>query len=364
MEIAAHTEQAPTTSEGDARGGADEAGGVQPPTPTMRAITQRRYGSADVLRPDTIDAPQAGALGARDVLVRVHAAGLDRGTWHMMTGRPSMIRLTGRAMGFGLRAPTNPVPGLDLAGTVEAIGAEVTRFAVGDEVYGIGKGSFAELAVAPEDKLARKPTTLTFEQAATVPVSGLTAIQGLRDSGRLEAGQTVLILGASGGVGSYAVQIAKAMGAEVTGVCSTAKVDLVRSLGADHVVDYENEDFDSSGRRYDLIVDIGGHNSLRRLRRSLTPRGTLVVVGSETGGKVLGGFDRSLRAVAWSPFVSQRLTMLVSKETHVDLEPLTEMIEAGQITPSIDSTFSLDEVPDAMRRLEAGEVRGKVAITI
>jgi NADPH:quinone reductase-like Zn-dependent oxidoreductase len=343
---------------------ADRAEGITAPTPPMRAITQEGYGSVEVLRAATIDAPTAADLGPQEVLVRVRAAGLDRGTWHMMTGHPAMIRLFGRAMGFGLRGPTRPVPGLDLAGTVEAIGAEVHRFAVGDEVFGIGKGTFAEFSVAPEDKLSPKPAALTFEQAAVVPISGLTALQGLRDAGRLRAGQSVLILGASGGVGSYAVQIAKAMGAEVTGVCSTAKVDLVRALGADHVVDHQRGAFDESGRRYDLILDIGGHTPLRRLRRSLTRRGTLVVVGSETGGKLLGGFDRSLRAVAWSPFVSQRLTMLVSKETHVDLEPLAAMIDAGQLTPSVDRIYPLAEVPEAMRRLEAGEVRGKVAIAI
>ena len=364
-EPAAQTDQGARHATRVASGAAvGEADRMTNPTTTMRAITQHGYGSADVLHPATIPAPTPADLGPREVLVRVRAAGLDRGTWHMMTGHPAMIRLFGRAMGFGLRGPTRPVPGLDLAGTVEAIGAEVTRFGVGDEVFGIGKGTFAELTVAPEDKLAPKPAGLTVEQAAVVPISGLTALQGLRDAGRLQAGQSVLILGASGGVGSYAVQIAKAMGAEVTGVCSTAKVELVRALGADHVVDYQLGEFDESGRHYDLILDIGGHNSLRRLRRSLTPRGTLVVVGSETGGKLLGGFDRSLRAVAWSPFVPQRLTMLMSKETHVDLLPLTEMIEAGQIMPSVDRTYALAEVPDAMRRLEAGDVKGKVAITI
>ncbi len=234
---------------------------------SMPAIRQEAYGSADVLRRVSLDVPD---IAEDEVLVQVRAAGLDRGTWHLMTGRPYLIRI----MGFGLRAPKNPVPGLDLAGTVAAVGSEVTRFTPGDDVFGIGKGSFAGFAAASESKLARKPAHLTFEQAAVVPVSGLTAIQGLRDAGRIRPGQRVLIVGASGGVGSYAVQIAKALGAaDVTGVCSTAKVDLVRSLGADRVIDYTREDFSQAARRYDLILDIGGNTKLSRLRRALTPEG-------------------------------------------------------------------------------------------
>ena len=253
-----------------------------------------------------------------EVLVRVHAAGLDRGTWHLMAGQPYLIRL----MGYGLRAPKNRVPGLDVAGTVVAIGADVTRFAVGDEVFGVSRGSFAEYACAREDKLARKPANLTFDQAAVVAISGLTALQGLCDVGRLEAGQRVLIIGASGGVGTFAVQIAKAFGAEVTGVCSTAKLDLVRSLGADHVIDYTQDDFSDAPERYDLILDIGGNSSLSRLRRALTPSGTLVIVGGENGGRWTGGFGRQLRAVALSPFVRQRLVMKTPKEHYADLERL------------------------------------------
>jgi NADPH:quinone reductase-like Zn-dependent oxidoreductase len=327
----------------------------------MRAITQDTYGSADVLRLAEIDPPTPAA---DEVLVQVRAAGMDRGTWHVMTGRPYMIRVLGAGMGFGLRGPKSRVPGLDTAGTVAAVGAEVTRFAVGDEVFGIGKGTFAEYAVAKEDKLAPKPPSCTFEQAAVVPVSGLTAIQGLRDTGRLEAGQRVLIIGASGGVGTYAVQIAKAFGAEVTGVCSTAKADLVRSLGADHVIDYTREDFADGATRYDLIFDIGGNSRLSRLRRVLTPKGTLAIVGGESAGRLLGGFDRQLRAVALSPFVSQRLAMVVSKEHHADLAPLTELIESGAVVPSIDRVYPLEEVPEAMRRLEAGNVQGKLAISV
>jgi len=329
---------------------------VTPREPTMKAIVQTEYGSADVLRVEEIAQP---VPEPDEVLVRVHAAGLDRGTWHLLTGRPYLIRV----MGFGLRGPKNPVPGLDVAGAVVAVGADVTRFKVGDEVFGVGKGSFAEYARAREDKLARKPANLTFEQAAVVAVSGLTALQGLRDAGRLEAGQRVLIVGASGGVGTFAVQIAKSFGAEVTGVSSTAKVDLVRSIGADHVIDYTRDDFADGAQRYDLILDIGGNSSLSRLRRALTQRGSLVIVGGEEGGRWFGGVDRQLRGLALSPFVRQRLTTFISKEHHADLERLTELIEAGELTPIVGTTYPLDQVPEAIRHLEAGRVRGKVAIT-
>ena len=325
-------------------------------TNPMRAITQDTYGSSETWHLTDIDRPE---IDAHEVLVRVHAAGLDRGTWHSMTGRPYLMRI----MGFGLRAPKNRVPGLAVAGTVEAVGATVTRFAVGDEVFGVSRGGFAEYAAAREDKLARKPSNLTFEQAAAVPISATTAIQGLR-AGRIEAGQEVLIIGASGGVGTYAVQLAKAFGAEVTGVCSTAKIDLVRSLGADRVIDYTEEDFTDGSGRYDLILDIGGNTRLSRLRRALTPTGTLVIVGGENKGNWTGGFGRSLRAPLLSLFVRQRLTMLASKEQYPDLEALTELIEAGSVTPSVDRTYPLDQAQDAMRQLEAGLVRGKVAVVI
>ena len=324
--------------------------------PDTRAIVQDRYGSADVWRLERIAPP---VPGKDEVLIRVRAAGLDRGTWHAMTGQPYLMRV----MGFGLRRPKQRVPGLDVAGVVVAVGGAVTRFAAGDEVFGVSRGSFAEFAVAREDKLAPKPPTLTFEQAAVVPISGMTALQGLR-AGGLQAGQRVLVIGASGGVGSYAVQIARAEGAHVTGVCSAAKVDLVRSLGADEVIDYTAEDFAAGPDRYDVILDIGGNASLSRLRRALQPRGTLVIVGGEQGGKVTGGFGRSLRAPLLSPFVRQRLTMLVNKETARDLEPLTELIDAGRLAPSIDTTFPLERAPEAMRRLDAGQVRGKVAISV
>ena len=323
---------------------------------TMDAFVQDAYGTVDVLRRARIDRPE---IADDEVLVRVHAAGLDRGTWHIMAGRPYLMRI----IGFGFRRPKNRVPGIDVAGTVVAVGAAVTRFAVGDDVYGNAEGSFAEYAAALEEKLAIKPVNLTFEQAAVVPVSASTALQAL-DAGKVEAGQKVLILGASGGVGTYAVQLAKALGAEVTGVSSTKKLDLVRSLGADHVLDYTTEDFANGEHRYDLILDIGGNPSLSRLRRALTRTGTAVLVGGEEGGNVTGGFGRSLRAPLVSMFVRQRLAMLASKEHGSFFERLTPFIEAGQVVPSIDRTYPLDEVSQAMRHLMDGNVRGKVAITI
>jgi len=322
----------------------------------MRAITQHRYGTApeDVLRLDQIAAP---AIAADEVLVQVRAAGVDRGTWHLMAGQPYLIRL----LGFGFRRPKNPVPGLDVAGVVVAAGAEVTRFRAGDEVFGIARGSFAEYAAARQDKLARKPARLSFEQAAAVAVSGLAALQGLR-AGRLQAGQKVLVIGASGGVGSYAVQLAKASGAEVTGVCSTAKAGLVRSIGADHVIDYTREDFADGRQRYDLILDIGGNSPLARLRRALTPRGTLVIAGGE-GGKWTG-VGRQLRALMLSPVVPQRLTMYISAHRQADLEALRQQVEAGHVTPIVGKTYSLPEVPEAIRHLESGRAQGKIAITV
>lgn len=331
----------------------DRSAWASVPDGQMRAIVQRAYGDAGVLHRDRVDRP---SIAEGELLVEVRAAGLDRGTWHLMTGVPYAARLA-----FGLRAPKQPVPGLDLAGVVVAVGASVTRFRPGDEVYGVGTGTFAELAVAPEEKLARKPSNLTFEQAAAVPVSGLTAQQGLVDVGRLEAGEQVLITGASGGVGTFAVQIAKAHGATVTGVCSTAKVDLVRSLGADVVVDYTREDVTAGPARFDLILDVGGSAPVTRLRRVLTRRGTLVIVGGEGGGRVLG-IGRQLRAVALSPFVRQRLRMLVAKDHHVPLERLTSMIEDGRVVPSVERTYPLAEAATAMRELEAGRVRGKLVI--
>jgi NADPH:quinone reductase-like Zn-dependent oxidoreductase len=323
----------------------------------MNAVVQGRYGGPDRLRSERIDRPEP-ADG--EILVRVQAAGLDRGTWHLMTGRPYLMRIAG----LGFRGPKVGVPGRDLAGTIVAVGPGVTGFAVGDDVYGVGRGSFAEYAVARADKLANKPDSLSFAQAAVVPISATTALQALTDHGRLQPGQRVLVIGASGGVGSYAVQLAKALGAEVTGVASTAKLDLVRSLGADHVIDYTRDDFAGTGHRYDLILDIAGNPTLRRLRRALTPTGTAVIVGGENGGDLTGGMGRTLRALALSPFISQRFANFINKERASDIDRLTPLIDAGQVTPTIDSTYRLGQVPEAMRRLAAGQVRGKVAITI
>ncbi|MFI7064676.1 NAD(P)-dependent alcohol dehydrogenase [Kribbella sp. NPDC050124] len=327
-------------------------------TTMMRAVVQDGYGAADILRADRIARPEPSRLGDHDLLVRVHAAGLDRGTWHLMTGKPYALRLA-----FGLRRPRNPVLGRDAAGTVEAVGSAVRRFAVGDEVYGVAPGSFAEYAVTREHKLARKPANLTFEQAAVVPISAMTALDALT-VGRITSGRHVLITGASGGVGSYAVQLAKAFGAEVTGTASTAKLDLVRSLGADHVLDYTREDFAATGTRYDLIIDIAGNPKLSRLRSALTPTGTAVMTGGEGGGSLTGGMHRQLGARIMSLFVRQRLTSFINKERGSDLERLTELIEAGKVTPSIDRTYPLDQAPEAMRQLDAGKVRGKIAVTI
>ncbi len=327
------------------------------PTGTMRATVQDRYGDVDALRLEQTDLP---TIAEDEVLVRVHAAGMDRGTWHVMTGRPYLMRI----LGFGFRGPKNRVPGRDVAGTVVGVGSKVTRFVVGDEVFGVSRGSFAEFAAAREDKLAPKPASLTFEQAAVVPISGLTALQAIRDAGRLQAGQRVLVIGASGGVGSYAVQIARALGGQVTGVASTAKLDLVRALGADHVIDYTVEDYADGAHHYDLILDIGGNSTISRLRRALTRSGTLVIVGGEDGGDITGGMGRQLRAVAISPFLRQRLTMHTTKERATDLEPLTELIETGRIVPSLERTYPLEQVPDALRELASGTVRGKVAIAL
>jgi NADPH:quinone reductase-like Zn-dependent oxidoreductase len=323
----------------------------------MKAIAQDSYGSADGLELRDIDQP---VIADDEVLVRVHAAGVDRGVWHVMTGLPYPIRLAG----FGLRAPKNPVPGMDLAGVVEGVGKDVTRFRPGDEVFGVGKGTFAEYARAPEKKLAPKPSRLTFEQAAVVAISGSTALQAVRDHGQVQSGQRVLIIGASGGVGSYAVQVAKAFGAEVTGVSSTTKLDLVRSIGADHVIDYTREDFAQGDRRYDVIIDIAGNSSLSRLRSALTAKGTLVITGGETDGRWLGGSDRQIRAMLLSPFIGQKLGTFVNSENAEDLLVLTELIEAGKVTPVIDRTFPLVDAAKAIRYVEEGHARGKVVVTI
>src|SRR5918995_472565 len=323
----------------------------------MKAMVRDTYGPPDLLELRDIDIPE---IADDEVLIHVHAAGVGRDVWHVMMGLPYPMRLAG----YGFRAPKNPVIGSDVAGVVEAVGRNVSRFQPGDEVFGIGKGSYAEYVCAREAKLAPKPANFTFEQAAVLAIMGSTALQALRDHGRVEPGQEVLVIGASGGVGTYAVQIAKAFGAHVTGVCSTKKVEMVRSIGADHVIDYAQEDFAEGEQRYDLILDIGGNSSLARLRRVLTLRGTLIIVGGETDGRWLGGTDRQLRALMLSRFVGQKLGTFVSSENHEDMIVLKNLIESGELTPVIDRTYPLSETPEAIRYLEQGHARGKVVIIV
>jgi NADPH:quinone reductase-like Zn-dependent oxidoreductase len=267
-------------------------------------------------------------------------------------------------MGYGLSKPKTPVVGFDVAGTVGAVGTDVTRLQPGDAVFGSCDGAFAEYVSAPADKFVPKPTNLTFEQAAAVPSSGLTALQAVRDAGEVAAGQKVLVIGAAGGVGSFAVQIAKALGAEVTGVCSTTKTELVLSIGADHVIDYTKEDFADGERRYDVILDTAGNRSLSHLRRGLTKQGTLVIIGGEGGGRWVGGVDRQLRALLWSPFVSQRLRSLFAVPRTEDLEALKALVEEGKITPLMDRTYPLSDAPEAIRYWEAGRAKGKVVLVV
>jgi NADPH:quinone reductase-like Zn-dependent oxidoreductase len=294
------------------------------------------------------------------VLVRVRAAGIHIGDWHVMTGLPYLLRV----LGFGLRAPKVRVRGMDVAGTVEAVGKNVTQFCAGDDVFGTCEGAFADYACAPEDNLAPKPVNLTFEQAAAIPTSSFAALQALRDTGEIRSEQKVLIIGASGGVGMFAVQIAKSFGAEVTGVCSSTKIEMVRSLGADHLIDYSEVDFTSSGLHYDLILEMGGSRSLSDLRRALTPNGTIVLVGGETGSRWLGGTDRWIQALILSPFVRHKLRPLATKPNKTDLLFVKELVEAGKLTPVIDRTFPLTEVREAFRCLAEGRARGKIVITV
>jgi NADPH:quinone reductase-like Zn-dependent oxidoreductase len=323
---------------------------------TMKAVVRDAYGSVDVLRLGDVARP---APGEGEVLVRVHAAGVDQGVWHLMVGMPYAMRLAG----FGLRAPKNPLLGYDVAGRVEAVGANAGAFRPGDEVFGTCRGSFAEYAVARADRLAAKPDNVSLEQAAATPISGYAALQAVRDHGKVKAEQRVLIIGAGGGVGTLAVQIAKADGAEVTGVCGTAKTELVRSIGADHVIDYTKTDFAEGSNRYDVILDIAGNRPLSQLRRALTSRGTLVIVGAEDAGNWLG-IRRQLRAASLSPFVRQKLGFFISKERSEDLEELRKLLETGAVTPVVDRTFPLDQVPDAILYLRAGRARGKIVITV
>ena len=323
----------------------------------MKAIVQDTYGSADVLELRDIEEP---VVGESDVLVRVHAAGAGPDVWHLMTGRPYMAR---PVIGFG--GPKERVRGWDVAGTVEALGAKVTTFHPGDEVMGVAPGSFAEFAIARADKLVPKPARVTFEQAAAVPISGVTALQAVRDEARVQPGQSVLVVGAAGGVGTFAVQIAKGFGARVTGVASTSKLDLVRSIGAEEVIDYTREDFTDGSRSWDVIVDTAGRRPLRQLRRALTAKGTLVVVGGDGGGRWTGGFFRGmLRGPLVSLFVGQKLGGLNSKTTLKDLQAVADLIEAGTVTPVIDRTYQLVEAPDAIRYLAEGHPRGKIVIDV
>lgn len=323
----------------------------------MRAIVQDRYSdSADVLQLEEIATPEAGP---GEVLIEVQAAGLFVGDWHIMAGLPYAIR-----PGFGLRKPKARVRGQDVAGTVVAVGPG-SRYRPGDDVYGTCEGSFAQYVAASENKIAVKPANLTFVQAATVPIAGTTALQAVRDAGQVRAGQTVVIVGAAGGVGSFAVQIAKALGAHVTGVCSTGQVDFVRSIGADATIDYTKDDFTQLDERYDAIIVFGGGDPVARLRHVLTPKGTLVIGGGEGGGKWLGRGGRLIYAPMLSPFVSQRLVGFGVKHNGEDLSALRELIEAGKVTPFVGRTYPLAEVPHAMRDLQAGNIRGgKVVIAV
>lgn len=323
----------------------------------MRAIVQRAYGSADQLELAIVDRP---SIAADEVLIEVHAAGVDRGVWHLMTGTPYLIRIAG----FGLTKPKQPIQGLDVAGRVVSVGADVTRFSPGDEVFGIASGSFAEYATANHDKLALKPNSASYEQAAASAISGITALQALTDVGKLDAGQHVLVIGASGGVGSFAVQLAKALGAEVTGVASTAKLDLVRALGADHTIDYSRDDATDGNRHYDLIIDIGGRTPVRHLRRALTERGTLVIVGGEDGGRWTGGVGRQLRAMLLSPFTKQRLTTFISNEARSSIERLAEFIRSGAVVAAVGQRFALEDTADAIRQVATGTARGKSVIVV
>jgi len=324
----------------------------------MRAIVQDTYGPADVLELREIERPE---VGENDVLVRVRAAGSGPDVWHIMTGQPYMARA---ALGF--RRPKVRVRGWDVAGTVEAVGGSVTDFRPDDEVMGVAEGgSFAEYAVTAPDKLVPKPANLSFEQAAALPISGVTALQALRDKAQVQPGQTVLVIGAGGGVGTLAVQVAKAFGAHATGVASSSKLDLVRSIGADDVIDYTREDFTDGSMKWDVIVDTAGRRPLRQLRRALTPKGTLVVVGGDGGGRWTGGFFRGmLRGPLVSPFVGQKLMGLNSKVTREDLQGVAELAEAGKLTPVIGHTYALSETPEAIRELEAGHAAGKLVIAV
>jgi NADPH:quinone reductase-like Zn-dependent oxidoreductase len=323
----------------------------------VKAIVYQEYGSPDVLELQDIDKP---VVKDGEVLVRVHAASVNPADWHYMRGVPYLMRPQS-----GLRKPKNTLLGHDIAGQVEAVGKDVTGLRPGDEVFAsVAAGGFAEYTAVSGGFLVLKPANLTFEQAAAVPLAALTALQGLRDAGQVQPEQKVLIIGASGGVGTFAVQIAKSFGANVTGVCSTRNVELVRSLGADRVIDYTQGDFTQSGQKYDLVFQLAGTTSPSDLRRALTSEGTLVLSSGDSEGRWIGPVDRLVKAVMLSPFVSQKLGSFLAKPNRDDLQFVKELIEAGKVTPVIDRTYSLSEVPEAIRYLEEGHARGKVVITV
>ena len=321
----------------------------------MKAIVYYNYGSPDVLKCEEIEKPTAGD---NEVLIRVRAASVNPFDWHFMRGTPYMVRIQA-----GLRKPKDKRLGVDVAGQVEAVGRNVTQFRPGDEVFGACRGAFAEYACASESALVMKPDNVTFEQAASAPVAAFTALQGLRDKGQIQPGQKVLINGAAGGVGTFAVQIAKWFGADVTGVCSTRNADMVRSIGADRVIDYTQEDFTKSGQRYDLFFDCVGNHSLLACRRVLNPKGIYIVVGGPDG-RWLGPLARMIKTLVLSWFVSQNLVMFLAKRSKEDLTIMHELMKAGKVTPVIDKRYKLSEVPEAIRYLEEGHARGKVVITL
>ena len=323
----------------------------------MKAIAYEAYGSADILEVKDVRKPY---VEADLVLVRVRAASANPYDWHFMRGVPYIARTA-----MGLRKPKYSLLGTDVAGEVEAVGNAVTRFQPGDAVFGfVGSGGFAEYVSAPEKLLALKPDNLSFEQAATVPLAAVTALQGLRDAGKIQSGQEVLIVGASGGVGTFAVQIAKSYGADVTGVCSTRNVEMVRSIGADHVIDYTRKDFTRTGQRYDLIFQLAGTASPSACRRALAPRGRLVLSSGDSPGRIIGPVGRIIKAIVMSPFIGQTLGPFVAKPSSNDLEFLRQLIEAGRVAPVIDRTYPLTEAADAIRYLETGHARGKVVIFV
>ncbi len=324
----------------------------------MLAVVFHEYGSPDVLKLESTDKLLPNET---QVLIRVRAAAANALDWHVTRGSPYVMRLGG-----GLKAPHDPRMGVDVAGVVEAVGSQVTRFKPGDEVYGVAPGAFAEYALASEKRLVKKPASFSFEQAAAIPVAAMTALQGLRDSGKVQPGQKVLINGASGGVGTFAVQIAKALGAEVTAVCSTRNVELVRSLGADHVIDYKLEDFTHGAERYDVILDVVGIHSLYAMRGVLKPTGILVLIGGggPDAGNWVGAIARPIKAFFMSPFLEQEVTFLLADVNPDDLQVMNTLIEAGKVTPVIDRTYPLSETPEAMRYMETGRARAKVIITV